>query len=146
MITNLTSTLVLLLIYVTEKEVKIFQQQPYLAMLMILISGRHKYGEGTVRIRLSGSLLRISSREFLCHERATINGVQLHKGNETYAFNYQVLKLTETVIVLSLCPVKKDSSLTMYQNFRIIPASILCRKASSSSNKKLHQTASGQIC
>ena len=35
-----------------------------------------------MRIRPSGSLLKISSTEFLCQERATINGVHLHNRNE----------------------------------------------------------------
>lgn len=45
------------------------------AILTMLISGRHKYGERRVVIRSCGGVLRISSSQSLCHERATAKGL-----------------------------------------------------------------------
>lgn len=49
----------------------------YRAILTMLINGKARYFEGRTAIWPSGSFLRILSSQFLCHERATINGVQL---------------------------------------------------------------------
>jgi len=70
----------------------------HLAILTILIRGRDIYGEGRIRIRPSGGVLRISSSQFLCHERATIKGVHLHrvigdKDNNTVSSYYLILKI-----------------------------------------------------
>lgn len=45
------------------------------AILTTLISGRHKYGERRVGVRFCGGVLRISSSQSLCHERATAKGL-----------------------------------------------------------------------
>lgn len=49
----------------------------HLAILTMLISGRDRYDDGRMRTGTSGRLVRIPSTLLLCHERATIKGVNL---------------------------------------------------------------------
>ena len=53
----------------------------YLAILTILISGREIYGEGRTSKFSDGGVFKMSSSQFLCHERATIKGVHLQNEN-----------------------------------------------------------------
>lgn len=51
---------------------------------MMLMRGRDKYGEGRIFMLTFNCLFRMPSSQFLCHEWATIKGVQLFRKATIY--------------------------------------------------------------